>query len=412
VKTLEGKKILVGVCGGIAAYKIPHLVRLLVKQGAEVKVMMSPAARDFVTPLTLSTVSKHPVFIDFYKNDTGEWNQHVELALWADLIIMAPLTANTLAKMAHGQADNFMLATYMSAKCDVFFAPAMDLDMYQHPSTLHNIKTLESFGHILVPATSGELASGLSGEGRMEEPENIYQAVARYFEQAGSLTGKKIVVTAGPTYEAIDPVRFIGNHSSGKMGIDIADELASRGAEVVLVCGPSHIQHHSSHIQRINVTSAEEMYEATTHAFKEADAAILAAAVADYKPKEVSDTKIKKKSDDMSIELVKTHDILASLGKIKTENQVLVGFALETNNELENAKEKLVKKNLDFIVLNSLQHKGAGFKHATNQVTIVHKDNKIQDFELKSKTEVARDIVNVLAEKWSGGAGKTGPSKK
>lgn len=396
---LQGKKVLIGVTGGIAAYKTPYLVRLLIKNGAEVKVVMTPSAVGFVTPLTLATVSKNPVLIDFFNTETGEWNNHVELALWADLMVIAPVTANTLSKMSNGQADNFLLATYMSAKCPVMFAPAMDLDMYRHPSTKINIDKLVSFGNQLIPPTKGELASGLSGEGRLEEPEKIVEVIRDFFFEGSSLKGKRVIVTAGPTFEAIDPVRFIGNHSSGKMGIDIADELASRGAEVTLVCGPSGINNKNGKVNRINVTSSDEMYAATTEAFKTADAAILAAAVADYKPKEVSDIKIKKKSDDMNIELVKTHDILAALGKVKTSQQILVGFALETNNELENAKEKLARKNLDFIVLNSLKNPGAGFKHNTNQITIVHKDNKVQDFELKSKVEVAKDIVNTLAEK-------------
>jgi len=396
---LQGKKVLIGITGGIAAYKIPYLVRYLIKNGAEVKVVMTPSAASFVTPLTLATVAKNPVMIDFFNHETGEWNNHVELALWADVMVIAPVTANTLAKMAHGQADNFLLATYMSAKCKVLFAPAMDLDMYRHPSTKININTLVSYGNQLIPPTTGELASGLSGEGRLEEPEKIFEIIRDFFFEESSLKGKKVVVTAGPTFEAIDPVRFIGNHSSGKMGIDIADELANRGADVTLVCGPSGISNKNGKVHRINVTSSDEMYTATTQAFITADAAILAAAVADYKPKEVSEIKIKKKSDDMKIELIKTHDILAALGKVKTPQQILVGFALETNNELENAKEKLVRKNLDFIVLNSLQNAGAGFKHSTNQITIVHKDNKVQDFELKTKVEVAKDIVNTLAEK-------------
>lgn len=394
---LSGKKILVGVTGGIAAYKIPNLIRLLVKQGAEVQVLMSKAAHDFVTPLTLATVSKRPVITEFYNTADGSWSNHVELGLWADAMLIAPATARTLSCMAHGQADNLLLATYLSARCPVFFAPAMDLDMYAHPATRENIQRLISFGNHLIPAASGELASGLSGEGRMEEPENIVALLAGYFRTAGRFGGKKIVVTAGPTYEAIDPVRFIGNHSSGKMGIEIADILAGQGAEVVLICGPSSVKHTCGHVRRINVTSAEEMYQAATAEYEQADAAILAAAVADYRPKEVAGTKIKKKSDDMVIELVKTHDILATLGSRKREGQILVGFALETDNEMENARIKLEKKNLDFIVLNSLQDKGAGFRHDTNKITILHRSNKIDNFELKSKSAVAGDIADTLA---------------
>lgn len=397
---LKGKKILIGVTGGIASYKIPNLVRLLIKAEAEVKVIMTPSATSFVTPVTLSTVSKNPVYIELFDSKTGKWNNHVELALWADLMVIAPLSANTLSKMAHGQSDNLLLTTYLSSKCPVMFAPAMDLDMYQHPTTKENIDKLVSFGHQLIPATNGELASGLSGEGRMEEPERIFEIIQLHFEEKKSLSNKTILVTAGPTYEALDPVRFIGNHSSGKMGIEIADELSRRGAKVILICGPSSVNHTEKSIERINIISAEEMYEAAQEYFPSCNAAILSAAVADYKPKEVSITKIKKNDTELSLELTKTHDVLSSLGKIKKDNQILVGFALETDNEMENAKTKLEKKNLDFIVLNSLQDKGAGFKGDTNKITILHRNNKIDNFELKSKKLVAIDIVNTLESKW------------
>jgi len=395
---LSGKKILVGVSGGIAAYKIPHFIRLLVKEGAEVKVIVTPSARDFVTPLVLSTISRNPVTDGFFDPADGSWHNHVELGLWADLMIVAPATANTLAKMANGGADNMLVATYLSARCPVFFAPAMDLDMYAHPSTRHNIERLISYGNHLIPASSGELASGLSGEGRMEEPENMVAVLSSFFRRSGRFTGKKVIVTAGPTYEAIDPVRFIGNHSSGKMGIEIADCLADQGADVVLICGPSSIKHRNGKVKRLNVTSAQEMFEASTREYSEAQAAILAAAVADYRPRETADKKIKKSSDEMVVELVKNPDILATLGSSKKQGQVLVGFALETDNEMENAQTKLEKKNLDFIVLNSLKDEGAGFRHGTNKIAILHRNNKIDNFELKSKSEVARDIVDTLAE--------------
>lgn len=396
---LSGKKILIGVSGGIAAFKIPNLVRLFVKSGADVKVIMTPAAKDFVTPLTLATVSKNPVESEFFDSGSGEWTNHVELGLWADVIIVAPATANTIAKMVSGESENLLLATYLSARCPVFFCPAMDLDMYSHESTQTNIQTLLNRGNRIIPATSGELASGLSGEGRMEEPEMIYEKISTFFESKSRFENKKVLVTAGPTYEAIDPVRFIGNHSTGKMGIEIADTLADQGAQVVLICGPSSIHHKNYSIKRINVTSASEMFEMAKIEFANSDAAILSAAVADYRPKSVSENKIKKNEEELVIELVKNPDILGTLGSLKKENQVLVGFALETDNELDNAKSKLNKKNLDFIVLNSLKDKGAGFQHSTNKVTILDNDNNILNFELKSKTEVAKDIVQVLASK-------------
>ncbi|MCX7745081.1 MAG: bifunctional phosphopantothenoylcysteine decarboxylase/phosphopantothenate--cysteine ligase CoaBC [Flavobacteriales bacterium] len=392
---LSGKKILLGITGGIAAYKTPQLVRLLVKQGAQVRVVMTPDAHHFVTPLALATVSRNPVLTDFYGTD-GEWNNHVELALWADLILIAPLTANTLAKMAQGQCDNLLLAIYLSAKSPVMLAPAMDLDMYQHPVVRINIETLKAFGHHVIPAASGELASGLSGEGRMPEPEELLQQVLHHFLSKNTLQGKRIMLTAGPTYEAIDPVRFIGNHSSGKMGIALADELALRGASVTLVCGPSMIKSSHPSVKRIDVISANEMYKAAVEAFKDSDAAILAAAVADYMPESVSSTKIKKSEDKMTLQLVKTPDILASLGKMKTKKQVLVGFALETNDEEKHAIEKLKKKNLDFIVLNSLNDPGAGFKHDTNKISIIDRNFKVIRFGLKSKSQVAADIADYL----------------
>jgi phosphopantothenoylcysteine decarboxylase/phosphopantothenate--cysteine ligase len=392
---LSGKKILLGITGGIAAYKTPQLIRLLVKQGAQVRVVMTPDAHHFVTPLTLSTVSRNPVLTDFY-GENGTWNNHVDLALWADLILVAPLTANTLAKMAQGQCDNLLLAVYLSAKSPVMLAPAMDLDMYQHPAVRINIETLKAFGHQVIPAANGELASGLSGEGRMPEPEELLQQVLHHFLSKNTLQGKRILITAGPTYEAIDPVRFIGNHSSGKMGIALADELALRGASVTLVCGPSNIKSTHPSVKRIDVTSANEMYQAAVEAFKDSDAAILAAAVADYMPADVSSSKIKKKEDKMSVQLVKTPDILASLGKMKIKKQVLVGFALETDEEETHAIEKLKKKNLDFIVLNSLNDPGAGFKHDTNKISIIDRNLKVIRYGLKSKSEVAVDIADYL----------------
>jgi len=397
---LSGKKILLGITAGIAAYKSANLVRLFIKLGAEVKVIMTPASKDFITPLTLSTLSKNPVHSSFYdtENDNELWNNHVELGLWADYFLIAPTTANTLSKMANGTCDNLVLATYLSAKCPVYFAPAMDLDMYKHFSTKENIEKLHSFGNILIPATSGELASGLVGEGRMAEPEDIVSFIENDILSKLPLRDKKVLITAGPTYEAIDPVRFIGNHSSGKMGFEIAKEAANLGAEIFLISGPSNEQIKHSLIHRIDVITADEMYKAVHQFFPEVDIAILAAAVADYKPKNVATQKIKKKDATLSIELKPTKDILASLGEIK-KSQFLVGFALETDNEIENAKSKLQRKNLDLIVLNSLQDKGAGFAANTNKITIIDKDLNSTDFDLKSKSAVAKDIITKIIQK-------------
>jgi len=390
---LEGKKILLGITAGIAAYKTASLVRLFIKAGAQVKVIMTPSAKDFITPLTLSTLSKNEVISTFTneEDENATWNNHVELGLWADFMLIAPATANSLSKMASGSSDNILLATYLSAKCPVYFAPAMDLDMYLHPATKSSLETLKSYGNCMIPAESGELASGLVGEGRMAEPENIVAFIEKDLLSQLPLRNKKILITAGPTYEAIDPVRFIGNHSSGKMGFELAKEAAKLGAEVILLTGPTHLQIDSSGIQVIRVTSAQQMYEAAHTYFQTQDVVIAAAAVSDYKPKEVVSQKIKKEDAKLSIELIPTQDILASLGKIK-KHQKLIGFALETNNEVENAKSKLKRKNLDFIILNSLQDEGAGFKKDTNKISIIS-ENEIKDFDLKSKTEVAQDIL-------------------
>lgn len=395
MSVLSGKKILLGISGGIAAYKTATLVRLFIKAGAHVQVIMTPASKDFITPLTLSTLSKNPVYSSFYNQDeeNEKWNSHVELGLWADLMVIAPATANTLSKMANGICDNLLIATYLSAKCPVYFAPAMDLDMYIHPSTLESFHQLKLFGNTIIPAESGELASGLSGEGRMAEPENIVAFLEADLEKKLPLKGKKILITAGPTYEAIDPVRFIGNHSSGKMGFDIAQSAANLGASVVLVTGPTHLKIDSHLVKVVPVVSAQEMYEACHQYFTDVDVAIAAAAVADYKPKNVSLQKIKKEVNEFSIELEKTKDILASMGEIK-KNQFLIGFALETENEIENAKLKIKKKNLDLIVLNSLQDEGAGFGKPTNKITFIDKNFRVEPMELKSKEAVADDILN------------------
>lgn len=404
MSVLRGKKIVLGISGGIAAYKTASLVRLFIKAGAHIQVIMTPASKDFITPLTLSTLSKRPVFSSFYKEDETldsvvenpnhnlEWNNHVEIGLWADLMIIAPATANTLSKMANGICDNLLIATYLSAKCPVYFAPAMDLDMYKHPSTKDSFNKLKSFGNTIIPAETGELASGLSGEGRMAEPENIVTFIENKLNLELPLNGKKILITAGPTYEALDPVRFIGNHSSGKMGYDLALCAANYGASVLLISGPTHLSIKHELVQVININSADEMYLQCHKYFKTADVFIGAAAVADYKPKYPEVHKIKKAEDSFVIELEKTKDILESLGFVK-ENQFLIGFALETENEIENAKLKVQKKNLDLIVLNSLQDIGAGFGVATNKVTLIDSNLNIYPMNLKSKEEVANDIL-------------------
>ncbi len=393
---LQGKNIVLGITGGIAAYKIPYLIRLLIKSGANVRVMVTPAAKDFVSPITLATLSKNPVVVDFIKNDNGTWNNHVEWGLWADLFVFAPVTANTLAKMAIGQADNFLTAVYMSAKAPVFIAPAMDLDMYRHPATQKNIQTLKSYGHHIIPAATGELASGLTGPGRMQEPEVIFSEIKKFFSKKKVLKNKKILITGGPTYEALDPVRFIGNHSSGKMGIALAEKAAELGAEVELILGPTHLSPKNSSIKLTRIQSAKEMFEAVMQRQKNADIIIMSAAVADFTPEKKASNKIKKTSDTLELRLIKTQDILKNLGENKKEGQILVGFAMETENELENAQKKLKKKNLDLIVLNSLNEKNAGFKYDTNKVTIIDKNLNKKEFSLKSKIEVANDILNEI----------------
>lgn len=389
---LEGKKILLGVSGSIAAYKSATLIRLLIKKGADVRVIMTQDATNFITPLTLATLSKNPVLKDYFDPTTGVWNSHVELGLWADLFVIAPASANTLSKMANGLCDNLLTASYLSARCPIYFAPAMDLDMWKHPSTVSNIQKLISYGNIQIDPGTGELASGLNGEGRMAEPEKIVETIQRFFIKPGKLCGQKVLITAGPTYEPIDPVRFIGNHSTGKMGYALAEELAIRGAEVILISGPSSLSLTNNNIKKIAVTTSEEMSNAVEQYFPTADIAIMSAAVADYKPVNVASQKIKKDTQSFVLELSKTVDILASAGKNKTERQLLVGFALETNNEQQNAIQKLRKKNLDFIVLNSLNDDGAGFKTDTNKITIIDSAENITNYELKSKTEVAKDI--------------------
>ena len=393
---LNGQNVLLGVSASIAAYKSAELVRCFVKLGANVQVIQTSTSKDFVTPLTLSTLSKKPVLSTLTKEEDKDlWNNHVELGLWADIFVIAPASSKTLSKMASGECDNLLLTTYMSAKCSVFFAPAMDLDMYQHPSTKSTIKKLVSFGNLLIPPGDGELASGLVGKGRMAEPNEIVGFIENHLNSNLPLNGKKMLVTAGPTYEAIDPVRFIGNHSSGKMGIAIAKSLADLGAKVELVIGPSNIVLKHKNIKRTDVVNSTQMFEVCSSVYDEMDAAILTAAVADYKAKDIAKSKIKKKDQKLNIDLEPTIDILYYLGKHK-KNQILVGFSLETDNEEENAKLKVIKKNLDFIVLNSLNDKGAGFKHDTNKVSIIDKDNIIKRFELKSKDEVAKDIVSHL----------------
>ena len=394
---LKGKKIVLGVTGSIAAYKAAVLVRLLVKEGATVQVVMTPAAKDFITPLTMSTLSGRPVMCDFFQSENGAWNSHVELGLWADAMIVAPATASTLGKMANGVADNLLVTTYLSMKAPVFIAPAMDLDMYAHPSTQRNVELLKSYGNHIIEATAGELASHLCGKGRLEEPEAIVERIKDFFLGSKALAGKKVLVTAGPTYEKIDPVRFIGNYSTGKMGFAIAEECAAQGADVTLVAGPVSLECKHPGIKRVDVESAREMYDAAMNAFPSCDVAVLSAAVADYRPAQCAPVKMKRTADDMFIELTPNSDIAASLGAVKGENQMLVGFALETNNAEENARLKLEKKNLDFIVLNSLEDKGAGFACDTNKVTIIDKSGK-SDFPLKSKKDVAKDIVSHIAK--------------
>ncbi len=397
---LGGKNILLGITGGIAAYKTTFLVRLFIKAGANVKIVLTDSASSFVSPLTLATLSKNPVVSDFVKSEvhTTDWNNHVELGLWADLMVIAPATANTMSKMVSGNCDNLLLATYLSAKCPVFFAPAMDLDMYKHPSTLTTLNKLKSYGNHMVPVTSGELASGLHGEGRMAEPEDIVAFIKKQLTKGLPLIDKKVLITAGPTYEAIDPVRFIGNHSSGLMGFELAKCAARLGAEVVLVSGPTkYIVEHDG-ILLVPIISAEEMYQRTHEHYTDADIVICAAAVADYKPKVAATQKIKKSNSELQIELVRTKDILFSLGQVK-KDQYLVGFALETENEIENAKGKLKRKNLDAIVLNSLNDKGAGFGGTTNKISFLDTNSAIQTFELKTKAAVAEDIFNEIINK-------------
>lgn len=397
---LKGKNILLGITGGIAAYKAAILVRLLVKEGAQVRVVMTKIAKEFITPLTLATLSKNPILVEFFDPENGQWNSHVDIGLWADLYVIAPATANSMGKMAHGIADNLLLTTYLSAKCPVMVAPTMDLDMYQHPANLKNIETLKSYGNIIVEPGSGELASGLVGKGRMAEPEVITEKIIEFFSSKKKLKSKKILVTAGPTYEPIDPVRFIGNYSSGKMGYAIAEELANQGAEVILISGPTHLSISNSLIKKVNIQTAQEMYDESVKYFPGCDGAIMSAAVADFKPSVKFDQKVKRGKDNMQIFLEHNKDIAAELGKIKNEGQMLVGFALETNDELENAKKKIKNKNLDFIVLNSLNESGAGFGYDTNKITIIDNKDAINEFELKSKQEVATDIVNTLISKF------------
>jgi len=395
---LNGKKILLGVCGSIASYKSAALVRLLVEAGASVQVIMTEEATHFITPLTLSTLSKNPVLVQYYKTETGEWNNHVALSLWADLMLIAPVSANTLAKMAAGLCDNLLTATYLSAKCPVYFAPAMDLDMWKHPSTQNNVQKLLDYKNILIKPAYGELASGLVGEGRMAEPKAIVQFLNQSLQKHKVLTGIKALVTAGPTFEAIDPVRFIANHSSGKMGFKLADELANMGAEVTLIAGPSQQETQNKNIKRINITSAEEMLQQCLTYFPDARICIMNAAVADFTPKVVAGQKMKKQDQNLMIELKPTTDILQTLGAQKKHGQVLVGFALETNDGERYALDKLKKKNLDMIVLNSLADAGAGFKTDTNKITLIDKDLQKTMFGLKSKTEVAADICQKIIE--------------
>lgn len=394
---LKGKHIILGITGSIAAYKAAYLLRLFIKQEAEVQVVMTPAGKEFITPVTLSSLSGKPVVSEFFTANTGEWHSHVDLGLWADAMIVAPATASTIGKMAHGIADNMLVTTYLSCKAPVFVAPAMDLDMYAHPSTRHNLELLRSYGnHIIEPAT-GELASHLTGKGRMEEPEQIVAVLDRFFDRPQPLAGKRVLVTAGPTYEKIDPVRFIGNYSSGKMGFALAEACAEAGAEVTLVAGPVSLTTSHASIHRVDVESAAEMYRAAVDAYDRADAAIMCAAVADYAPETVSDVKLKRSGDERVLRLKPNPDIAAELGRRKRPGQCLVGFALETNDEESNARLKMEKKNLDFIVLNSLRDAGAGFRCDTNKVTVIGREGEPVEIPCKLKTEVAADIVDILA---------------
>lgn len=397
---LENKKILLGVCGSIAAYKAVFLTRLLVKAGADVKVIMTPAATDFVQPLTFSTLSKNECLTSYTKSEGHQWNNHVDLALWADVMLIAPATVGTLAKMANAICDNLLIGTYLSARCPVLIAPAMDEDMFHHPATQENFQKLTNFGHQIIPVGNGELASGLFGQGRMAEPEEIVDYLQRFFcPKDTPIQGKKVVITAGPTYEHLDPVRFIGNNSSGKMGVALADEAANRGAKVTLVLGPSAIKPKNPDVHVIHVTSAAEMYQKSQEQFEDLDIIIFAAAVADYTPENVAEHKIKKLDDSLTLKLKKNIDIAASFGVLKKVSQISVGFALETQNGEEHAKEKLKKKHFDLIVLNSLADSGAGFKHDTNKITILDNNHHVQAFELKSKTAVAQDIIRAIESK-------------
>lgn len=398
---LKGKNIILGISGGIAAYKSVYLLRLLIKAGANVQVVITPSGKEFITPVTLSALSGNPVISEFFTANTGEWHSHVDLGLWADAMVIAPATASTIAKMAHGVADNMLITTYLSAKAPVFVAPAMDLDMFAHPTTQHNLELLRSYGNHIIEPTSGELASHLTGKGRMEEPEAIVEHLTRYFEFSAELKGKNVLITAGPTYEKIDPVRFIGNYSSGKMGYAIAEEAARRGANVTIVSGPVSVTAKNPGISITAVESAREMHDACVEAFPSTDIAIMCAAVADYAPAHPADKKIKREKDEIPvIELVKNPDIAARLGQIKTGSQILVGFALETNDENSNAREKLARKNLDMIVMNSLRDKGAGFRTDTNKISIFTADGQQTDYPTKSKQEVAKDIIDAIVSRW------------
>lgn len=398
---MKGKHIVLGISGSIAAYKACTLIRLFIKAGAEVQVVITPAGKEFITPVTLSALTSKPVISDFFAQRDGTWHSHVALGEWADAMIIAPATASTIGKMANGIADNMLITTYLSMKAPVFIAPAMDLDMFAHPSTQENLKRLQSYGNQIIEPQTGELASHLVGKGRMEEPENIFMMIEDFFKSNNQLEGKKILITAGPTYEKIDPVRFIGNYSSGKMGIALAETCAKMGATVELVCGPTRIKTSHPNIHRTDVESAQEMYNAATNLFPNVDAAILCAAVADFTVARTADSKIKREKDGLTLQLIPTQDIAAALGAMKREHQKLIGFALETNNERENARKKLLRKNLDFIVLNSLNDAGAGFSYDTNKITILSRQEE-EEYPLKPKTEVAQDIINRLCKEFNG----------